>query len=277
MGSLLSRAHPPAAPISPLQKSAASPRGAARNSVEPKQEAEEGAGAATIRYDGSRCMNPQSCESGGSSGVTTQQSSSSSLLAPEPHEALKQEMVPLLARASPAPRATGLEAVVGSSVVGFRAPSPTSCGDLIDESRALEGWVPPFMYERVDAIDALYRFGECIGRGLDSVVFKGANVAESTAKAMETCEAGCGSLDGRLSSASERQSRAGSVAIKVLQKRRLLNKEGRKMHKLRMELSIWQKLRHPSIIALQAVSCAGLTEHLLGEYHSPIFRLAQPS
>ena len=263
MGNLLSRAHPPAAPVSPQRK-------ATTSNAEglPPGFLSQQTGAAEVSprkgsFLGQLAMTSSGGASdGGSSGLTTQQSSCSSLsLTPTKNGSEGAAGSGGGEKQFPAdnpPSPTIMLTTASSSSDAFRAPSPTSCDDAIDESRALEGWVPSAMYERVEEIGTLYKFGECIGRGLDSVVFRGDSVADSAAAA---AAAGCssssgdggGSLDDRLNGAVGGSSSGSGVAIKVLQKRRLMNKEGRKMHKLRGELAIWQKLRHPSIITLQKV------------------------
>lgn len=82
-----------------------------------------------------------------------------------------------------------------------------------------------------DILSCGYKMEEAIGRGLDAVVFRATAVDEN----------------GAPSSATE------PVAIKVLQKSRLLARKARKMNRLRNEISIWQSLKHPSVIEFYSV------------------------
>ena len=97
------------------------------------------------------------------------------------------------------------------------------------EQHVLEGSMADGQrYQYVEDLFSVYNMTEAIGRGLDAIVFRAVpvNVIRNEPQ---------------------------SVAVKVLQKSRLLSMEARKLSKLRNELSIWQNLSHPSIIHLYRV------------------------
>ena len=65
------------------------------------------------------------------------------------------------------------------------------------------------------------------------------------------------------------------VAIKVLQKKMLMQSNARKMHKLRREVGIWRRLTHPGIVQLHKVRVTVVTPVL--DATKPVPLLASPS
>ena len=115
----------------------------------------------------------------------------------------------------------------------------------IDPGKALMGWVYRHLYTLVEDIAPYYQFSSCIGRGADAIVFKAAVVAAETATTAHTPDA---PEDGDAVEPAPKE-----VAIKLLQKKRLMANNGRRMHKLRGELALWQKLHHPNLLELLQV------------------------
>jgi hypothetical protein len=110
---------------------------------------------------------------------------------------------------------------------------------------SLEDCLPPSMYARASAIGEHFTVGDLIGRGLDSIVFKAAAVPS----AQDGSDgAHVNGNNGEPPKASEH-----FFAVKVLQKKRLVDKGARKMLKLRNEILLWKKFNHPSVVGLKKV------------------------
>ena len=62
------------------------------------------------------------------------------------------------------------------------APTSPNSPAEIDLRRSLDGWALPALYTSAEEVTSLFRFGACVGRGLDSIVFKAASLQEQHAK-----------------------------------------------------------------------------------------------
>jgi len=158
-----------------------------------------------------------------------------------------------------------------SSSPYFKRSGDTEEPMEIDPKRALMGWVLASIYSLADDVGQFYSFGDCIGRGHDAVVFRCTVVTEAPAPAPPKASGAGGAAAASTDLGTD-------VAMKVLRKPRLMTRGARKMHKLRGELAIWQKLHHPNLLELfkvrAAANCACVNTVWRGPRASPLARCA---
>lgn len=116
----------------------------------------------------------------------------------------------------------------------LRGGSGSQSPPEFDIQRDLKGVVPEKIYTgHLQQLDGFFEIKRLLGRGLDSIVF------EAKPEAAPIRQLG-----------AEHMLELEAVAMKVMPKGKLHERNGRKLSRLKTELELWQQMRHPSVLQL---------------------------